>query len=569
MLNKLFFVLKYFKKDKIFLLILSLVSISLLEVIGVGIIIPFITILLSDSLITDFNFYFLNSFFENKSQSELILLIITFMVIFFSIKSTYIIYIFKKIYKYVSKFSSLIRDELFQSYIYDDYQNFTKKDQSKLVANISNVTFDFSNNFLSSILIFLSEILIIMSIFIFMLFYNFWLSFILILVILILGSLYFKVISPKLKTFGSTRLNSEENVIKYCKLGFQNIKELKIFSKEKFFLKIFKENTKNSEISNFFYNFSAQFPRIGIELFAVLGISTLIFCMVLFEYENKEILSVLSFFGVAIFRVIPSINRLMFSFQTTRYHKKTLEIIYDELKKVNITAVNPVKKNTKPMFNISLNINRVSFGYNEENPILDEVNLTIKKGELVGISGESGSGKSTLLDILTGLIKPAKGEILVDGKKLESDSWQNICGYVSQNLFFYNDTLAKNIAFGEPEENIDYNKIKSCINISQLNDFVKKNPQGVRTIIGENAIKMSGGQRQRLAIARALYRNPEILILDEATNALDETLQLNIVQALKNFKPQMTIVLVSHDKKLINLCSNIFELKSKKIKQNI
>ena len=179
------------------------------------------------------------------------------MVIFFSIKSAYIIYIFKNIFKYVAKFSSLIRDELFQSYIFDEYKNFSKKDQSRLVANISNVTFDFSNNFLSSILIFLSEVLIIISIFIFMLYYKFWLSIILILVMLFLGGLYFKAISPKLKKFGSTRLNSEENVIKYCKLGFQNIKELKIFSKERFFLKIFKENTKNSEISNFFYNFSA------------------------------------------------------------------------------------------------------------------------------------------------------------------------------------------------------------------------------------------------------------------------------------------------------------------------
>ena len=153
-----------------------------------------------------------------------------------------------------------------------DYKNFSKEDQSRLVSNISNVTFDFSNNFMSSILIFISEILVILSIFIFMLFYKFWFSITLIVIILILSFLYFKSIAPKLKNYGSRRLISEENVIKYCKLGFQNIKELKIFSKEMFFINIFKKNTKESEQSNFFYNFSAQFPRIGIELFSIFGI---------------------------------------------------------------------------------------------------------------------------------------------------------------------------------------------------------------------------------------------------------------------------------------------------------
>ena len=176
------------------------------------------------------------------------MLIISFIVIFFSLKSAFIIYVFKNIYSFVAKFSSLIRDELFEDYIFQDYKEFSKKDQSKLIANISNVTFDFSNNFLSSVLIFLSETLIILSIFILMLYYNFLLSLILISVIILLGSFYFKLISPRLKNYGSKRLTSEENVIKYSKLGFQNIKELKIFSKEDFFLNIFKENTKRFSV---------------------------------------------------------------------------------------------------------------------------------------------------------------------------------------------------------------------------------------------------------------------------------------------------------------------------------
>ena len=241
-----------------------------MEVIGVGIIIPFISVLLSDKLFSNLNLYFLNEFLKDKSQNEIILLITVFIILFFSLKNIFILIVFRNIFKYVSKFSSLIRNSLFKGYIFQDYKDFSKQDQSRLVSNISNVTFDFSNNFLSSILIFLSELLVILSIFIFMLFYKFWLSLALITVIVIMSFLYFKIIAPKLKNFGSIRLESEENVIKYCKLGFQNIKELKVFSKELFFFNIFKKNTKSSEDSNFFYNFSAQFQELVLNYFLCL-----------------------------------------------------------------------------------------------------------------------------------------------------------------------------------------------------------------------------------------------------------------------------------------------------------
>lgn len=235
MISKLLFILGYFKKSRIHFLILSLIAVSLLEVIGVGVIIPFISILLSEDLFSGLDLFFLSEFFKDKSQNEIIILITAFIILFFLLKNIFILIVFRNIFKYVSKFSSLIRNSLFKGYISQDYKDFSKEDQSRLVSNISNVTYDFSNNFLSSILIFLSEFLVILSIFIFMLFFKFWLSITLILIIIIMSFLYFKIIAPKLKNYGSSRLESEENVIKYCKLGFQNIKELKIFSKELFF----------------------------------------------------------------------------------------------------------------------------------------------------------------------------------------------------------------------------------------------------------------------------------------------------------------------------------------------
>lgn len=569
MFSKLLFILSFFEKSKIHFLIISLIAVSLLEVIGVGIIIPFISVLLSDKLFSNLNLYFLNEFLKDKSQNEIILLITVFIILFFSLKNIFILIVFRNIFKYVSKFSSLIRNSLFKGYIFQDYKDFSKQDQSRLVSNISNVTFDFSNNFLSSILIFLSELLVILSIFIFMLFYKFWLSLALITVIVIMSFLYFKIIAPKLKNFGSIRLESEENVIKYCKLGFQNIKELKVFSKELFFFNIFKKNTKSSEDSNFFYNFSAQFPRIGIELFSVFGICLLIIFMVLYKFENEKIISILAFFGVAVFRMIPSINRLMFSFQTIRYNKRTLEVIHNEIHKLKNQKLIFKKISQKPSFLDKIVYKNISFGYSNKIHLFEDGNFFINKGDLVGITGESGSGKSSLLDIMIGLLNPKEGEIYLDDKKIDNSTWQNICGYVSQNLFFYNDTISKNIAFGESEDAIDHDRINFCLKICALEKFIKENKNGVNTIIGENGNRLSGGQRQRLGIARALYRNPEILFLDEATNALDEDLETKVINSIQTFKPSITIVLVSHNKKLIKMCNNVIEVRDKVLIQNI
>ena len=183
MISKLLFILGYFKKSRIHFLILSLIAVSLLEVIGVGVIIPFISILLSEDLFSGLDLFFLSEFFKDKSQNEIIILITAFIILFFLLKNIFILIVFRNIFKYVSKFSSLIRNSLFKGYISQDYKDFSKEDQSRLVSNISNVTYDFSNNFLSSILIFLSEFLVILSIFIFMLFFKFWLSITLILII--------------------------------------------------------------------------------------------------------------------------------------------------------------------------------------------------------------------------------------------------------------------------------------------------------------------------------------------------------------------------------------------------
>ena len=259
----------------------------------------------------------------------------------------------------------------------------------------------------------------------------------------------------------------------------------------------------------------------------------------------------------------------MFSFQTIRYNKRTLEVIHNEIHKLKNQKLIFKKISQKPSFLDKIVYKNISFGYSNKIHLFEDGNFFINKGDLVGITGESGSGKSSLLDIMIGLLNPKEGEIYLDDKKIDNSTWQNICGYVSQNLFFYNDTISKNIAFGESEDAIDHDRINFCLKICALEKFIKENKNGVNTIIGENGNRLSGGQRQRLGIARALYRNPEILFLDEATNALDEDLETKVINSIQTFKPSITIVLVSHNKKLIKMCNNVIEVRDKVLIQNI
>ena len=197
--------------------------------------------------------------------------------------------------------------------------------------------------------------------------------------------------------------------------------------------------------------------------------------------------------------------------------------------------------------------------------IIKNLNFNIKKGEFVGIKGKSGSGKTTLIDILMGLIEPTSGNVKSDGIKIKKDlhSWRTKCSYVPQNISLINDTISSNIAFGENKENIDNNKVMNCLLISGLADFVNKLKNKDQTIIGENGLAISGGQRQRLAIARAIYRNPEIIFFDEATSALDKNTELELIESILNLKGKITIIFISHNSNVLKICDEIIDLDKK------
>ena len=218
------------------------------------------------------------------------------------------------------------------------------------------------------------------------------------------------------------------------------------------------------------------------------------------------------------------------------------------------------------IFNL-IRIKDLTFAYNSEN-ILEDINLEIKKNSVVGIIGKSGVGKSTLIDLLIGLYIPNKGKIFIDDNDLSqtTSSWRNLIGYVPQNIYLLDDTLKKNVALGITDNLIDDDKVRLALKLSQLDGFVEdKLEKGINTIIGERGINLSGGQKQRIGIARALYKNPDIIILDEATSSLDLDTEKKLIDTIQDIKSGKTIVIISHRASTLKICDKIYEIKNKKI----
>ena len=356
--------------------------------------------------------------------------------------------------------------------------------------------------------------------------------------------------------------------------GINNIKDIKILSREFLFTEKFDKSFQQSVKFRVYYDSLSVFPKSISELILIISFILLVLFLVWQDNSSTAIITAISLFLAASYRVIPSIMRLTNGYQTIQSHKKAAEKI---LKDINLIAtVIPLDLNVDNCRNLEfkkeISLQNLSFSYSKDKPnIFSKVNMLIKKNQMVGIMGESGTGKTSLVDIIIGLHWPTDGHILIDGTKLSETNiklWQSKIGYVSQNSGFIDDTIACNIALGLDDALIDKRKLLISIKKANLENFVNSLPLGLDTFIGERGIKISGGQKQRIAIARALYQDPEVLIFDEATSALDIENEKKIFKNIEDLKHDKTIIIISHKKSLLKNCNQILELKKGSLQSN-
>ena len=305
-----------------------------------------------------------------------------------------------------------------------------------------------------------------------------------------------------------------------------------------------------------------QLPQLFTEVGLAIGLATLVILSL--GYSSEHMALVFGIFAVAAIRLIPSIRGIMSSWSTIRYNLYTIDTMSDA-KADNITL--PTHEVERINFRSTIELRNISYTFSDAaEPTIENLSLTIKQGERIGIQGSSGIGKTTLFNLMLGLYSPTAGAIYVDGVKLDNSNlrkWQNSIGYVSQSVFITEGTIAENIAFGEEANNIDYSRISKAIEQSDLKEFIANLDKGANTRIGEQGSRLSGGQRQRIGIARALYKGCDILLFDEATSSLDNTSEQNINRAIERLSAEnnaLTIVVIAHRDSSLEYCDRIITL---------
>lgn len=378
--------------------------------------------------------------------------------------------------------------------------------------------------------------------------------------ILIPALLVYRLRRLKLKTIGTTARNSYRAVLRYTLLIVEGLPDIMAFRKETHFKKRFERATRDmAETVSIDHTLQAGTPRIT-ELIAAACVCTMIIYALLRYSNSQDMLLLLSVYAAASFRIIPSVNRMIGAIQQIKVHEYSVKEFATIIESLEPKGVE--EEGTTLVFQNQITLRNISFGYPGHSNILDNVDLMIQKGDKIALTGKSGAGKSTLLLILLGFLKENQGAVLIDGQPPQGNAnWRSLFGYVPQHPYILDGTVLENIAFGVSEADADVEKVSSLVRGMDLENWVATLPEGLNTRIGEKGAQISGGQRQRLAIARTLYHDAEILLLDEVTNQLDPATEKEVVTTLLNLADRSkTIVMVTHHPELLKQFDVVYEL---------
>ena len=557
MYKKIFNLLSREQVNKYFFFIFLSFIAMILETLGIALIVPFIEALssneINEKLLKAFAYYG----YSPSSQNKLVMLLLGLMVFLYTVKALFLTFFSHKETKLLAETRVDLSNKLYNIYLNRPYSFHLNNNSAKLIRNINEINLIVF--VLKSSILLITEVIVFSGISIFILFYEPYGSLIVISFLGFFGFLFYKTIQNKLKSWGKIRQTHSGLSLKYLQEGFRSIKELKILQRINETIKTFTLNNKIINLAERRQNFVNSLPRIWLEWLAILGFILLIFYMILKGNELNQIVTLLGLFVVAAFRIMPSITRIMNAIQGIIYNKPVIDTIYNEFNLNNKSSKKFLEE--KFIFEDEIELKNISFSYpNTQQKVINNLSLKIKKGTTIGLIGESGAGKTTLINLILGLLEPTEGNIKIDGKNIFDDvlNWQNQIGYVPQNIFLTDDSIKKNIALGLPDEQIDKNLINKAVNNAKLEKLIKSLHNGLNVKVGEFGDRLSGGQRQRISIARALYKNPKILILDECTNSLDINTESEIINEVNDLKGKKTIIMIAHRLSTLKKCDFVY-----------
>lgn len=563
------------KQDKwriIFLLGLMFLS-SLLEAASLGLIPVFVTIIMRPSTLG--NYPWVGQWFidlPNEPTLDILIFASITLFSFIALKNCFLCLVYFIQSRFTTSLNIKLSDRMFKVYQSAPYEWYVQRSSSQLLRNIQHDIIQILTGVITPLLNLIMALIILCVILIVMLI-NSPESALLGLIITICGIfIVIRIFQKYLKHAGEVARQEYEQVVKAIQQGFGAFVDARIIGCEQHLNQVHRDSlTRLAKTQRIQATIQKSTPH-AIETFTILGLLAT-FILLFHSADNySEILPIVSLLAVAMIRfkqLGSQVSGAINSINTARAYIPDIVNDFNELNAIkrnhrsNKLAIEHLKS-----FKI-MKLNSISYQYpNTDNNVLTDISLTIKKGESIGFVGETGCGKSTLVNILLGLLEPQTGSVLVNGFDIYEnlETWQNNLTYIPQSIYFLDDTIRANVAFGTPPENANENQVWQALCIANLESFVKSLPKSLDTIVGERGVLLSGGQRQRLGIARSLYFNKGIIVMDEGTSALDNKTEDEIMRAIRNIKQDRTLILIAHRLSTIKQCDRLYFIKDGQIK---
>lgn len=558
----------------VIILIAGFIS-AILEMVGISIIVPLINAMLAPEVLWQNKYVVLISDrLGITTNDQLIGMIIICIISIYLIKNAYFIFYAWIKQKYACKILRETGIDMMKSYMKRGYSYFLTHNVNLVLEGISqdvSCLYGIVNNAILCI----SQVITILLIFVYMCISD---------ILLTVGVMVSAIVCGVVILFGfrksmikSGKLRRDYNIKANGVLlqTFYGIKEVILMRKQKHFVDEYKKNVVYLHKGQVQQMVGTEAPAYIIEGICITGVMLVLYYRIIGGEVSEGFVATLAAFAVGIFRILPSLGKISNSFNAILSYANGFDSVYEnviEAKKTNDDYYEFENEDKKIVekFQKKIDIKNISFKYGEENRyVLNDLSLTIHKGESIAFIGESGAGKSTLADIILGLLSPQKGGVFIDDINIRDipNSWSKIIGYVPQSINLYDASIRENVAFGVPESEIDNELVLASLKKANILDFVESLDDKENTYIGDRGVRLSGGQRQRIGIARALYREPQILVLDEATSALDNETETSVMEAIDSLQGELTLIIIAHRLTTVKNCDKIYEVVSMTIEQ--
>lgn len=534
---------------------------AILNFLGVALLVPILVLMLSakegGELIE-----WLEGVLSTDNRLHLTTFVCVFVIAVVVIKSVLVMVLHRYERNFIFSFYRELSLKLYLGY-YSRGLGFIKQNNSSTLSrNVNVVSLMFATGVLRPLAAIMGDVLLLLLVAIALFVYSPYVALLVSIIFTPIVAIFYLVVRRRIQMLGVEENDVQRHKSRVVSETFRGYADIDVGGAMPLMVKRFSDDLDAISDLRQRHSSLSQLPQFFMEIGLVIGMVI----VVLFSlYCNSDISLIFGVFAVVAIRLIPSVRSILTQWSLVRYNRYTI----DELLKAEVTNISTDinQCGERMIFESSIDLRGVSFKFDDASePILSNLSLTIARGEYVGIRGASGVGKTTLFNLLLGLYRPTSGMISIDGIELTSENirkWQNSIGYVSQNVFIADSTLAENIALGTPKESIDYQLVDRVICQANLAEFVKSLPHGLDTRMGEQGSRLSGGQRQRIGIARALYKGCDVLLLDEATSSLDNEAEecINMeISRLKHYNDKLTVVVIAHREGSLKNCNRIITL---------